>query len=163
MPKCKDDNKKYYKGTEPSPKGLGHCAHTMKEGNIKDGRDGNKWIIKKDKNGRLSWKKIISSFEQIKNSKKENFKKFSLFISKNLITIHWSNKKRYNYLRLNSKNLKLDDVNLDKKIITINYFGDWENNDSMKTTQKKVTLKIKYIDEKYAKKDYKKMEKILRK
>ena len=32
----------------------------------------------------------------------------------------------------------------------------------MKTTQKKVTLKIKYIDEKYAKKDYKKMEKILK-
>ena len=30
MPKCKNDPKRTYKGTEPSPKGLGHCAHTEK-------------------------------------------------------------------------------------------------------------------------------------
>ncbi len=26
MPKCLNDPKKSYKGTEPSPKGLGYCA-----------------------------------------------------------------------------------------------------------------------------------------
>lgn len=30
MPKCKNDNKRTYKGTEPSPKGLGYCAHAEK-------------------------------------------------------------------------------------------------------------------------------------
>ena len=31
MPKCKNDIKKSYKGTEPSPKGLGWCAGSMKD------------------------------------------------------------------------------------------------------------------------------------
>ena len=35
------------KETEPSPKGLGYCAHGMKEGDKKKGKDGNMWIIKK--------------------------------------------------------------------------------------------------------------------
>ena len=29
MPKCKNDNSKSYKGTEPSPKGLGYCIVLM--------------------------------------------------------------------------------------------------------------------------------------
>ena len=32
MPKCKNDPKKSYKGTEPSPKGLGYCTHAEKVG-----------------------------------------------------------------------------------------------------------------------------------
>lgn len=32
MPNCKNDSKKSYKGTEPSPKGLGYCAHASKVG-----------------------------------------------------------------------------------------------------------------------------------
>ena len=43
MPKCKNDPKKSYKGTEPSPKGLGYCAHGEKEGKIRKGKDGNKY------------------------------------------------------------------------------------------------------------------------
>lgn len=37
MPNCKNDSKKSYKGTEPSPKGLRYCAHASKVGlkNIK--------------------------------------------------------------------------------------------------------------------------------
>lgn len=31
MPYCKNDPKKNYKGDEPSPKGLGYCAHSEKE------------------------------------------------------------------------------------------------------------------------------------
>lgn len=30
MPKCKNDTTRSYKGNEPSPKGLGYCAHAEK-------------------------------------------------------------------------------------------------------------------------------------
>jgi hypothetical protein len=43
MPLCKKDKTKSYKGTEPSPKGLGYCAHSEKEGTIMKGTDGNNW------------------------------------------------------------------------------------------------------------------------
>ena len=55
MPKCKNDSTKKYKGTEPSPKGLGYCAHSMKVGAVKKGKDGNKWIVKEIKNGSKRW------------------------------------------------------------------------------------------------------------
>ena len=67
MPKCKNDPKKSYKGTEPSPKGLGYCAHGEKEGKIRKGKDGNKWIIKKIKNGSKRWMKV----DNIKKLKEE--------------------------------------------------------------------------------------------
>ena len=35
MPECKKDKKRKYKGTEPSPKGLGYCAHTENLGTKK--------------------------------------------------------------------------------------------------------------------------------
>ena len=31
MPKCKNNKGRYYKGTEPSPKGFGWCSRSMKE------------------------------------------------------------------------------------------------------------------------------------
>jgi hypothetical protein len=34
-----------YKGTEPSPKGLGRCARNEKSGTIVYGRDGRRWIV----------------------------------------------------------------------------------------------------------------------
>ena len=40
MPKCKNTDKHSYKGTEPSPKGLGICSQTLKEGTKKKGKDG---------------------------------------------------------------------------------------------------------------------------
>lgn len=46
-----------YKGTEPSPKGLGFCAHNMTEGYGMKGRDGRIWIVKSDRNGTQSWKR----------------------------------------------------------------------------------------------------------
>ena len=58
MPKCKNDPKRTYKGTEPSPKGLGHCAHTEKVGKKMKGKDGNQWIITKTKKGVKRWSKI---------------------------------------------------------------------------------------------------------
>ena len=58
MPKCKNDSKKSYKGTEPSPKGFGYCAHPEKVDKVKKGKDGNKWIIKKNIKGIKRWVKI---------------------------------------------------------------------------------------------------------
>ena len=55
MPTCKNDPSKKYKGTEPSPKGMGWCAHGEKEGKVRKGKDGNQWIVKKVKNGSKRW------------------------------------------------------------------------------------------------------------
>lgn len=55
--KCKNDPKKSYKGTEPSPKGLGYCAHAEKIGVIKQGKDKKQWIVKQTKNGSKRWVK----------------------------------------------------------------------------------------------------------
>ena len=60
MPKCKNDKKRYYKGTEPSPKGLGYCAHSEKINSKKNGKDGKVWIVKKKKNGSKRWVKLNS-------------------------------------------------------------------------------------------------------
>ena len=38
MPKCKNDPQRSYKGTQPSPKGFGYCAHSMKVGDKKKGK-----------------------------------------------------------------------------------------------------------------------------
>jgi len=53
--KCKNDPSRSYKGTEPSPKGLGYCAHAEKVGTIKFGKDDRIWIIEKTKNGVKRW------------------------------------------------------------------------------------------------------------
>jgi hypothetical protein len=57
MPNCKNDKTRFYKGTEPSPKGLGYCAHAEKLGSIRKGKDKKMWIIKKTKNGIKRWMK----------------------------------------------------------------------------------------------------------
>ena len=69
MPKCINDPKKSYKGDEPSPKGLGYCAHTENIGTIKSGLDGNKWIISSTTKGVKRWVKCGKS--DIKNSTNE--------------------------------------------------------------------------------------------
>lgn len=58
MPVCLNDPEKKYAGTEPSPKGLGYCAHAQAIGSTRDGLDGEKWQVRKDKNGTKSWKKV---------------------------------------------------------------------------------------------------------
>ena len=51
MPKCKNSEKGTYKGTEPSPKGLGYCAKGEKLNKKMKGNDGNMWIINETKTG----------------------------------------------------------------------------------------------------------------
>ena len=55
MPKCKNDESRNYKGDEPSPKGLGYCAHAEKVGKIMEGRNGYKWVVKETKKGSKRW------------------------------------------------------------------------------------------------------------
>jgi hypothetical protein len=71
MPKCINDLNKSYIGNEPSPKGLGFCAHAEKIGTIKKGKDGNMWIIKKTNNLIHRWIKIT---DKIISEKKTNDK-----------------------------------------------------------------------------------------
>lgn len=60
MPKCFNDPSRSYKGTEPSPKGYGICAHLQKIGSIRLGKDRHLWIIKKLKNGTKRWVKVFN-------------------------------------------------------------------------------------------------------
>lgn len=52
---CPAKSKKTYKGTEPSPKGLGYCAGCEKVGSVKKGKDGRMWIVSKRKDKRKHW------------------------------------------------------------------------------------------------------------
>lgn len=58
---CKNDSRKKYKGDEPSPKGMGHCAHAEKVGTQKKGRDGRRWTVREDKNGTKTWKPVTGT------------------------------------------------------------------------------------------------------
>lgn len=60
---CKNDPKSKYKGTEPSPKGLGWCAHAEKIGTIKKGKDKNNWIVEENSNGVKRWVKCKMTME----------------------------------------------------------------------------------------------------
>lgn len=56
MPPCKNDSEKYYTGKEPSPRGLGYVASSESVGKQMQGKDGRKWQVHADKNGKKSWK-----------------------------------------------------------------------------------------------------------
>ena len=73
MPKCKNDSTRKYKGDEPSPKGLGFCAHAEKEGLTKKGKDGNYWEVKTTKNGTKRWVKATKEVKE-RSTKKEKDK-----------------------------------------------------------------------------------------
>jgi hypothetical protein len=57
MPKCIDDPSRSYTGKEPSPKGLGYCAHTHSVGTTKTGNDGNTWTVETTYKGTKRWVK----------------------------------------------------------------------------------------------------------
>jgi hypothetical protein len=82
MPPCKNDPKSSYKGDEPSPKGLGYCAHAEKVGTMKKGRDGNKWIISETSKKIKRWIKISSKKEKSKTNIKREEKVKSFFTGK---------------------------------------------------------------------------------
>jgi hypothetical protein len=63
MPKCKNGHGTY-KGTEPSPKGLGYCAKHEKVNSKKFGLNGYVWIVKQTKKGIKRWIPLPSSKPQ---------------------------------------------------------------------------------------------------
>lgn len=73
MPKCKNDNKRSYVGTEPSPKGLGYCAHAEKLNAVKKGKDGNMWIVT-NVNGHNKWSKHNKNIKNDDQNKKQTNK-----------------------------------------------------------------------------------------
>jgi len=69
MPKCKNDSSKNYGGDEPSPKGLGICAHAEKLNSKKKGKDGNMWTVTETKNGVKRWIKYTKQEKKQKDKK----------------------------------------------------------------------------------------------
>lgn len=65
----KNDAARKYKGDEPSPKGLGYCAHAEAAGKTRKGKDGRNWTIALDKNGTKSWKPAAKAPERAKAPK----------------------------------------------------------------------------------------------
>ena len=86
MPKCTNDSSRYYKGTEPSPKGLGFCAHACKLGQRKRGHDGNMWIVRENKKSKTKrWAKTIltkrsTQTKQNKPTKRAKLSKLSKIV-----------------------------------------------------------------------------------
>ncbi len=62
MPVCKNNKtrkvKRSYKGTEPSPKGLGFCAHNENLNKRMKGKDGHFWKVQRTLYGTRRWVKI---------------------------------------------------------------------------------------------------------
>lgn len=54
---CKNDKSATYKGDEPSPKGLGWCAHAEKVGSKMVGLDGHTWVVEATSSGVKRWVK----------------------------------------------------------------------------------------------------------
>ena len=108
MPKCKNDIKRSYKGDEPSPKGLGFCAHAENLGKIRLGLDGNEWIIKSNQNGTKRWikykKNIIKKGVSLDSYKKyytydiENTKSFLIYVKKDVYIYKKNEDNSYNKL-----------------------------------------------------------------
>ena len=130
MPLCKNDPKRKYKGDEPSPKGLGWCAHGEKEGKVRKGLDGNKWVVKKVSSGSLRWVKDNTKKITIKKLKK--ISKNHAIKHKNDLKYKWIKTKQTNdfnfntYLSVNAKFNKLDtiiELKNKNKNYTLSYFS----------------------------------------
>lgn len=74
MPFCIKDPKSTYKGSEPSPKGLGYCAHAEKVGTKMKGKDGNIWIIKSIGTNIKRWVKISNKSDKVKQVQRKGKK-----------------------------------------------------------------------------------------
>ena len=77
MPKCIDDPRRSYTGKEPSPKGLGYCAHTQAVGTTKTGNDGNTWTVETTYKGTKRWIKKSGSSKRVPKEKKTSSKRKS--------------------------------------------------------------------------------------
>lgn len=99
MPKCKNDSTRSYKGTEPSPKGLGYCAHAEKVGKKMKGKDGNMWIVKEVAGGSRRWTKISGTSEskttqlpEMSDKQMNHYKTFQKLLKKKRLIVHGEQK-----------------------------------------------------------------------
>ena len=139
MPLCKNDPKRKYKGDEPSPKGIGWCAHSEKEGKVRKGRDGNKWITKKVSSGSLRWVKSAGDSKPIKISVKKNTVKTN-YVKKVKSSVVKNSHVGFNkyYTHYNGTRPRLVDVS--KKIVRI--YQQSDNNDDYTFTKEYKVLKV---------------------
>ncbi len=166
MPKCKNDKTRSYKGTEPSPKGLGWCAHGEKVGKKRKGADGNRWVVKKISNGSKRWvkytlppknknkkTKIVTKQEL---TKKYNCNKFVKYIKKTTIFgypsfevlkgIQHDSKHIYEYVSYNKFKDVLTEI---PKGFRKSKFADAESHCGSKTLLTKDNLQYKKIQAKH--------------
>ena len=161
MPQCKNSNTGTYKGTEPSPKGLGYCARGEKLGKKKKGLDGNMWEVKETKNGTPRWVKITKNQKSVKKKsvKKKSVKNKSKKKVKNIntkkIIVHRNNKifEKDNELKISHNDLIYLIFGLNKKNKTGGrlYFGlanlkgdKKEIIKDLKLNKKKQTFEFRY-------------------
>ncbi len=108
MPPCKNDPKSSYKGDEPSPKGLGYCAHAEKVDTKMKGKDGNMWIISETSKKIKRWIKLSSEKKGKKYYIHDNGgRPFEVIVNKNIVSI-------YKRVKYNSRK-----------------HGDWKNYDKL--------------------------------
>lgn len=159
MPFCKNDPNKTYKGDEPSPKGLGYCAHSEKIGKIRIGKDKNKWIIILTSKGIKRWIKYNSTKNLKINNKSSNCSNFVMYM-KEVWTMFGTETERIfglqlrkgfifkfiHYNKFEDKETKIPDgyqkVKIEKKVIEGNYCGSKilleKNNEEYKIIKKEL-------------------------
>ena len=74
MPTCVNHPKATYKGSEPSPKGLGYCARAENVGTEMKGKDGRVWIVLTNKNGTKRWQPKPKKIKKGKKGPTINFR-----------------------------------------------------------------------------------------
>jgi hypothetical protein len=121
MPTCKNNSKKSYKGNEPSPKGLGFCASSEKDGTKMKGRDGNIWIKKSGK-----WIKYENPIDYHKLLYKKLYKWWFNLSTGNIIIIKKDNSIKLIKSKLKTIKAQIKDVleqwvefNKDPEVIAI--------------------------------------------
>lgn len=129
MPHCKNsknNKKESYKGTEPSPKGLGYCAHNETVGKKMKGRNGKMWIIRERANGSKYWaedKEKTSVSKRVSNRKS---KKGSKKIGKGKYIIRFCEPSTLADTRMFNTDFNLPDLSLFSKTPKI-YKGSGKN------------------------------------
>jgi hypothetical protein len=76
MPKCINDETKFYSGYEPSPRGLGYSADKFVPGHKQLGKDGNMWIVQKSKEFNRWYLYELTSIKFNNNQKSFKITKF---------------------------------------------------------------------------------------
>jgi len=103
MPKCKNDESKSYKGDEPSPKGLGYCAHAEPEGSRKKGKDGNMWEARTVDSGSKRWIKMNEN-KLKKSAEKKIYTTWAKLSQGQLLIIYKNEKYKITSFKGKSKN-----------------------------------------------------------